>query len=228
MTFVKKSPAPSANENIIVLCKQNSPLSGFGLSAEEISFVKNEFEKKEKKTVILNQLKRMVALQLLEKKAKEYITLETLRKAGDKIAAYLNDAKAETVVIVDSAGDASATLALAEGMALGTYQFIRYKTKEADKIKNKLNTIYINSKKVNIKDIERLQITIDAVREARTLVNEPVSTLNAVQLAKEFQRMGKEAGFKVTVFDKSKIESLKMGGLLAVNKGSIDPPTFTV
>ena len=40
--------------------------------------------------------------------------------------------------------------------------------------------------------------------------------------------MGEEAGFSVEVFHKQKIETLKMGGLLAVNKGSIDPPTFTV
>jgi leucyl aminopeptidase len=40
--------------------------------------------------------------------------------------------------------------------------------------------------------------------------------------------MGRESGFSVEVFNKKKIESLKMGGLLAVNKGSVDPPTFTI
>jgi leucyl aminopeptidase len=40
--------------------------------------------------------------------------------------------------------------------------------------------------------------------------------------------MGKEAGFSVEVLNKSKIESLKMGGLLGVNKGSVDPPTFSI
>jgi leucyl aminopeptidase len=40
--------------------------------------------------------------------------------------------------------------------------------------------------------------------------------------------MGKPAGFKVEVFNKSKIESLKMGGLLAVNQCSVDPPVFVV
>ena len=32
----------------------------------------------------------------------------------------------------------------------------------------------------------------------------------------------------VNFLNKKKIESLKMGGLLAVNKGSIDEPTFTI
>lgn len=40
--------------------------------------------------------------------------------------------------------------------------------------------------------------------------------------------MGTTSGARVEVMGKKKIESLKMGGLLAVNKGSIDPPTFTI
>jgi len=55
-----------------------------------------------------------------------------------------------------------------------------------------------------------------------------LSFLTAVQLAKEIQHLGTEAGFMVEVFNKRKIETLKMGGLLAVNKGSIDPPTFSI
>ena len=52
--------------------------------------------------------------------------------------------------------------------------------------------------------------------------------LTAVQLSAEIEKMGSEAGFSVEVFNKKKIESLKMGGLLAVNKGSVDPPTFSI
>jgi leucyl aminopeptidase len=49
-----------------------------------------------------------------------------------------------------------------------------------------------------------------------------------VKFAEEMKEKCESAGAKVEVFNKSKIESLKMGGLLAVNKGSIDPPTFTI
>jgi len=234
MTFIKKAPVPSENENVVILCKNvktnkyASLLASFGLTSLEIDYIKTEFEKKDKKIAILNQWRRVVLLVLHDKKEKEALTLEACRKAGDKIAAYLNDAKKESVVVVDAIGDAKATLALAEGIALSNYQFIKYKTKDFEKDKHTLKSIFINSKKINVKDIKCLQITADAVGEARTLVNEPVSTLGATQLAKEFQRLGKEAGFKVTVFDKAKITSLGMGGLLAVNLGSVDPPTFTI
>jgi leucyl aminopeptidase len=49
-----------------------------------------------------------------------------------------------------------------------------------------------------------------------------------LQYSQDIEKMGKEAGFKVEVLHKKKIEALKMGGLLAVNKGSIDPPTFSI
>jgi leucyl aminopeptidase len=60
------------------------------------------------------------------------------------------------------------------------------------------------------------------------LVNEPLSTLNAEKLALDFEVMANEAGIKIEVLNKQKIEALKMGGLLAVNFGSIDPPTFSI
>ena len=52
--------------------------------------------------------------------------------------------------------------------------------------------------------------------------------MNAEQLAEAIAGLGEEAGFNVQILGKTQIESLKMGGLLAVNKGSIDPPTFTI
>ena len=67
-----------------------------------------------------------------------------------------------------------------------------------------------------------------AVFWARDRVNEPVSHLNASQLAEAISELGTEAGMTVQVLEKTQIESLKMGGLLAVNKGSIDQPTFTI
>jgi leucyl aminopeptidase len=60
------------------------------------------------------------------------------------------------------------------------------------------------------------------------MVNEPVSFLNAEQLAEEIRTISAEAGITTHTLGKTQIESLKMGGLLAVNKGSMDPPTFTI
>ena len=49
-----------------------------------------------------------------------------------------------------------------------------------------------------------------------------------VSPSEEIKKIGKEAGFGVEVLTKKKIEALQMGGLLAVNQGSFDPPTFNI
>ncbi|HHL57687.1 MAG TPA: peptidase M17, partial [Bacteroidetes bacterium] len=119
------------------------------------------------------------------------------------------------------------TLAFIEGMLLGDYQFLKY-VKEADEKENSMEEISVWSKDVSEEDIEILSIITEAVYNARDFVNEPLSSLNAVKFAEEIKKLGAACHAKVEVFNKKKIESLRMGGLLAVNKGSIDPPTFTI
>ena len=113
-----------------------------------------------------------------------------------------------------------------EGFLLTNYQFLKY-FKEKEKKAYQLDQIVVDNFVTTEEIIELLNI-YDAVSWARTMVNEPVSYLNAEQLAREISDRSDKAGFNVTVLEKTQIESLKMGGLLAVNKGSIDPPTFTI
>src|SRR5690606_1933383 len=46
--------------------------------------------------------------------------------------------------------------------------------------------------------------------------------------ARQIEKIGKKHGFSVSVWDKELIEEEGMGGLLAVNRGSPEPPTFSV
>jgi leucyl aminopeptidase len=120
-----------------------------------------------------------------------------------------------------------AALLIAEGAAMANYQFLRYRT-EADKLRHQFRKISFSKDAATVRDVNQLRVLITAIYKARDLVNEPLSFLDAPQLAKEIQNLGKEAGFKVTVLNKARIEQEGMGGLLAVNRGSQTPPTFTV
>jgi leucyl aminopeptidase len=112
-------------------------------------------------------------------------------------------------------------------MAMGNYQYLAYK-KDAAKEQNQLKEIRLFDEQLNKKDVETLQVIIDGIYLVRNLVNMPVNYLDATGLANAIAKAGKEAGFKTEIFNKSKIAALKMGGLLAVNQGSVDPPTFTI
>jgi leucyl aminopeptidase len=147
---------------------------------------------------------------------------EKYRIAGHKVRAALP----KTVKSILISGNKDTSFYFAEGFALSNYQFLKYR-KEAEKEKFALSQIDF-SEKISKDAIQELQATLKAVYWARTMVNEPVSYLNAEKFAEEMQTIGKEVGLEVTVLHKAKIEALKMGGLLAVNKGSVDPPTFTI
>lgn len=152
---------------------------------------------------------------------KENEDLEKMRVAGFNVRQKL-DKKTTGITI---AGNGETALALAEGLALSNYQFLKY-FKDADEREYALEHIYMMGN-ITEADIDRMNNVIRAVFWARDMVNEPNSYLTALQLAKEIQEIGDEAQMNVEVFYKSQIEALRMGGLLAVNKGSVQPPTFT-
>jgi leucyl aminopeptidase len=118
-------------------------------------------------------------------------------------------------------------ICFAEGMALGNYQYLKFKFDDKKKV-NTLKEIQIKADIITANEISELNNIVDAIYKCKDLVNEPPASMTAVQLAKEAEKMAKEVGIKIEVFNKTKIESLKMGGLLAVNRGSVDPPTFTI
>ncbi len=153
---------------------------------------------------------------------KENTNLEKMRLAGFNIRKQL-DKKAATLTVV---GNGESTLALTEGVALSNYQFLKY-FKERETMQYALENIEVKGN-FETKQISDLNNTIKAVYWARTMVNEPVSYLTATQLAKEIEALGNEAQFSVNVLGKKEIEALRMGGLLAVNKGSVEQPTFTI
>jgi leucyl aminopeptidase len=224
ISLVKKVPD---NEDLIILGEKDSPFDSYLQNNEEKTYLKHAFEEK-KKQININQYKRWIFIQIIDRDDKsDHLVLEEIRKGGKKILQSINNRKIKHVCITDLSADPSCIYAFIEGIALGNYQFLKYFSK-ADEQENSLGTLHIHSDAIKKKQSDELIHLIHGVYLARDLVNEPLSYLTAPQLSKEIEKMGKEAGFTVEVFHKKKIESLRMGGLLAVNKGSIDPPTFSI
>jgi leucyl aminopeptidase len=213
--------------SIVLLLENMEQLSAERLTGEEYAYVTEQKEKLDKDLVILNRYDWLIIVQFIKKETYGPKRLENCRMAGDKIGMLLNDHRIKEVIIDDIEGQENEILALAEGMELGNYQFLTYK-KDPGKKKKTLDTILIHSGKVGRKEIDMLNIRIEGTLRCRDLVNEPVIHLSASRLATELEKMGKEVGAEVEVLNKKRIEALKMGGLLAVNRGSQDPPTFTV
>ena len=150
------------------------------------------------------------------------IEWEKLRKNGAAVLSKLPKSARE-IRIINVDWDAQKALAFAEGMLLADYRFDKYITKG-----EKVQPVSLVIEGKGADKLAELLIVCDAVKTARNWVNEPVNSLNAQGLGEAFQALGQSLGFKVEVFGEAQIESLKMGGLLAVNRGSQEPPTFSV
>jgi leucyl aminopeptidase len=62
----------------------------------------------------------------------------------------------------------------------------------------------------------------------RDLSNAPGNERTPTRIGQRAEEVAKAHGLKCTVYDKRAIEKMKMGGLLAVNKGSHEEPRFIV
>ena len=208
----------------------------FKKETKDLSFIANPSEQAyirerlagEKNTAILNHLDHLVLVQSLDKKDLSLnIRLENARKAGFEMHAILKDHELKKITVINEGVDQEECVAFAEGIALSNYQFLKYLTDDSTR-KHALDEISVYDEGLSEDHIIKLGNLIQSVYLTRNLVNEPLSYLTALQLSAEIEEMGRASGFSVEVFHKKKIEALKMGGLLAVNKGSIDPPTFSI
>ncbi|MDA0370545.1 MAG: leucyl aminopeptidase [Actinomycetota bacterium] len=118
----------------------------------------------------------------------------------------------------------SAGQAAVEGFLLASYRFHQLKTQKS--VPSGTVTIVSSASKARGADagVERGKVTAGAVYLARDLANLPPAHLTARLLADRAVQVAQASGLDVEVFDKDKIEVLGLGGLLAVNKGSVEPP----
>lgn len=213
----------------IYLISEVADLSADIFSKDELVYISSRLSEKNQHTVKLNNLGKISVIYMPDFTAETYAgqLLEKCRKTGESILKLLGDHKITSVCIVDTARMHNETLAFAEGLMLGNYQFLKYR-KDREEKESKLKKIEILSEGIDEILISELHTLCKAVYACRSMINEPLSALNAEKLAAEFEAMASEAGIKIEVLNKQKIEALKMGGLLAVNLGSIDPPTFSI
>ncbi|CAN5880406.1 hypothetical protein BH24BAC1_BH24BAC1_03420 [soil metagenome] len=210
--------------DVIYLIKAEEAASLPGLSEAEREYVQKQVGA-ESKQISLNRFTYQLHLVLKEDKPDSSAEREALRKAGFELHKKLKADKVKEVYISDRT-EAKGAYYLAEGLALTNYSFERYKSDTSKSYS--LRTLHLHGSGVEREEVERLANVLEAVYLTRDLVNEPPNVLTAQVLSERLEAQGKEAGYSTEVLDELKIKSLKMGGLLSVNLGSTEPPTFSI
>jgi len=212
-------------ESVAYILTDKNQINDIHLLKPEIDFANKMFENKSD-FIHINSFYKSSFIILAKSDKDFHVRTEEIRHCASKTASILSEIKATTLNIIDLSKDLY-SLAFAEAVMLCNYAFNKYFKDKEDK-KSSLASIKIVSSRLSAKQIADMEAVVEGVYHARDIVNEPLSFMTAKKLSEEIERLGKQYGFKTEILDKSKIESLKMGGLLAVNRGSVDPPTFSV
>ena len=224
---IQKISQISPYQSVICITGNDELPSWLSLSDAEKDFALKQLRAKEEHTVI-NSYSKVTYIVRINEKGPEYQKLEGLRKTAYSLRKTIKSNNHEELVIAACHGIEGSVEAFAEGLLLSVYSFDKYKTKREDIDRDKYPSKLLLYGDISVKEIKWLDDLTDAVCLIRDLINEPVNHLNAPALAEEIRKAGNQAGFSVEVMNKGKIEALKMGGLLAVNKGSVDPPVFCI
>ncbi|MBN2663078.1 MAG: leucyl aminopeptidase family protein [Bacteroidales bacterium] len=223
LSIIKKT---SKNSNLIILSEKNASLKEWKFSEDELKFIKKSIKNNDK-IIEINQYSRYVFLIFAET-SKTDENKENFRSLAYKVFSLIRKKQIEDVCVSNDVFDFCLYNAFIEGLMLSNYTFLKYFTKDIENKKEVLKTIQIREKKATEQNTKSLQTIIEGVFVTRDLVNEPFSGLNSVDLSNRIKKLSTIAGFTAEVLNKKQIEALKMGGLLAVNRASKIPPTFSI
>ncbi len=145
---------------------------------------------------------------------------DELRKKVSQVFNACAQDYTETVILnLQSSQDIA--YACIESFYLSSYMFTTYKSEKKAHTLSRIACVGFEANNLN-----RIQFISSAIFEARNCVNEPVSTLSSSVFAERIEALFQNTAARVYVHNKTWIQEQNMGGLLAVNKGSVDEPRF--
>ena len=110
-----------------------------------------------------------------------------------------------------------------EGMSLATHRYTDLKT--VDKKAPKLATVsLVGTGAATTSGVKRGQVIANATNMSRDFANMPPAYLTATIFANKAVEIAGQTGLKVEVFNKDQLLAMGCGGIVGVNRGSVEPP----
>lgn len=174
-------------------------------------------------------MKRIVFVGLGERKT---LTVDYLREVFSAVGKQLNALKVNDFTLwlesftTDEIDEQSVAQLAGEGIGMGYYTVPNYKT-TSNEVAHYLDAVYFVTEADTAAVAASYKlgtVYAEGVNEARSLINLPPNVLTATDLADYAVTLANTYGFDIEVLGKAELEALGMGGLLAVNKGSVEEP----
>ena len=149
---------------------------------------------------------------------------DAVRLAAGKVSRTAIGKKIESVAMECFCENCEHCQSCGEGLVLGSYQFLDYKTGKDDGFELKSATVL----GCDSPDVAKGAAIGNAVCFARDLGNHPGNITTPSRLAEAAQEIADEGGMKLTVFDREEFTEIGMGALAGVALGTDEPPKFII
>ncbi len=169
---------------------------------------------------------------------KENFDTEKIRQVSGKAATFLRNLGIRSfTTIIHGAGTGNisvsdATTAVVEGTILSLYRCDRFKKDDEEKSKaiEKMTIIEREANKIDEiqKAVDASKILAESVVMVRDLVNFPSNEITPQRLAQKAKEISEKYGLRCQILDEADMEEIGMSAILAVAKGSANPPKFII
>ena len=164
---------------------------------------------------------------------REDVTPDRLRRAAVTGALAARQRRLTSIAFVHRPGTSvtppEAAQVLTEGAVLANFDGAAYRTTDPPRVWLDTVQVRVGGEPVSVAHAsERGRVLGECTNLARTLSNEPGSTLTPKVFAERAAGIATDAGLSVEILDETRIADLKMGLLLGVARGSQEPPRVVV
>jgi len=185
-------------------------------------------------TVLIHFPEGLAAQRLLLVGAgkREKFSAGDLRKIAGTALRYLKGRGLKTFgFLAPEAGRGpSAAQAVVEGLIVADFESDKYRSEKKPREIRSVSLVGFDSGLGAdlTAAIEQGRVIAESQNFARDLINEPSNKLTPRMLAAKAEAMAKEVGLGIEILDERKIAELKMGALIGVAQGSVEPPRMIV
>lgn len=160
----------------------------------------------------------------------EKFAVADLRKIAGSALRFLKSRGVKNFAFLarEAGRGAEAARAVTEGLVLADFESDKYRTDKKNREITSVSLAGFDGGNSVTESIEKGRIVAESQNFARDLINEPSNRLTPRMLAAKAEEMAAEVGLGVEILDERRIAEMKMGGLLGVAQGSVEPPRLII
>jgi leucyl aminopeptidase len=154
------------------------------------------------------------------------VTASSLRRSAAALARAASgfESLATGLAVVPRVDRKAAAQAVVEGLSLAHHRWTELKTQKGTPPKLATVALVSSVPAATKQGVARGEATARAANRARDFANMPPAHLPARVFADRAVAIAKESGLEVEVYNKDQLKAMGCGGIVGVNRGSVEPP----